>query len=69
MTPEERYAIAASMARIEQGLAATIPAILAVADCAKKVDAYGLATAALLLKESFEVYASEMRRYAASLDT
>ncbi len=69
MTPEDRYLIAASMARIELAVSATLPVIDEVAKCAKLVDAYGLAVAAMLLRESLQVYASEMRRFAASIDT
>lgn len=69
MTPEDRYLVAASMARIELAVAATLPVFDEMAACAKVADAYGVALAALLVRESMEVYLAEMKRFAASLDS
>lgn len=68
MTPEERILIAVRMLNIERMLATTIPSIRATARVAQEVDELGLATAAYLLAESVEVYATEMRKFVDSLD-
>ena len=68
MTPEDKLLVAMRMLNIERMLSTTIPAIRETAKAAQSVDALGLATAANLLAESVEVYATEMRKFVNSLE-
>jgi hypothetical protein len=59
--------VAAAAAQVER-LAATTPMIAALGRAAREVEALGLATAAFMLKESIEVYATEMKRFLEAID-
>jgi len=62
VTPEERIMVAAAAVQVQR-LSATTPMIAALGRAAREVEAYGLSTAAFMLKESLEVYATEMKKF------
>ena len=67
MTPEERIMVAAAAMQVQR-LVATTPMLAALGRAARDVNALGLATAAFMLKESLEVYASEMKKFLEELE-
>jgi hypothetical protein len=59
--------VAAAAVQVER-LAATTPMIEALGRAAMEVEAFGLATAAFMLKESLDVYAKEMKKFLNELE-
>lgn len=67
LTWEQRVYFAGQALRNEELMAQIAPHLEATAAYARMIDAHGLATAALLLKESLLVYCTEMGKFADSL--